>query len=214
MCERTVYVMRRSFGIATPLVVAALGLGLAACSNFEPTTPPGAASGQEEAGAAAEGGHGEGLPALFSMSACDMIPAADLDTAGFTPEPADTIGEAEHATGNGCWWKGSGGRKTVSVALLLSDLDFAQFAQVDTQDDTTVEGYPALHVTGRDDLLIEMDDIPVCATRIEVQQGVILEFAVGVSNTEDYSTDDAARLAEACALHDELLPKVTASIPE
>lgn len=100
------------------------------------------------------------------------------------------------------------------MALLLSDLDFDQYAQVDTQNDTTVEGHPALHATGKDDLLIEMDDLPVCATRIEVEPGVILEFAVGVAQTEDYGTDDAARLTEACTIHDELLPTVTANIPE
>ena len=161
---------------------------------------------------APDDGGSDGTPALFKRSACDAVPADDLQAAGFEPEPSSTLGEAGSSTGNACWWEGGlGGSRSASVAFVLSDLEADNFEQVATDEDVEVAGRSARRITGSDDL-DSVDAYPACATRIEVETGVIVEVEVGVGTAEDYSTDDDVRQAEACEWLDKLLPVLESTI--
>jgi hypothetical protein len=197
--------------ILPALLVASMAI-VAACGgdDNDGASMPGDDSGSDAEGAS-DGGS-DGLPALFELSACDMIPAEDLDAVGFEPEPSNTLGEAGRSTGNGCWWRGGGSSRTAMVGFVLSDLESNYFEEVITDEETDVDGRPARRITGFDDL-VAIDADPACGVRIEVESGVILEVGVSVSYTEDYGTDDEERLTEACAILDTLVPTVSAQVP-
>jgi hypothetical protein len=217
--------------MATTLASASLVLGLAACSDDSDTTTaaddetsqqsdPAETEGRD--GSEAEGntdGGSDGLPALFELSACDMIPAADLEAVRLKPEPdpEESFGEAGNVAGNSCQWESPSITSWASVGFSLSDLEAAynSFEEVTTDDEVEVDGRPARRITGfRERDILERGSIPACGTRIEVEPGVILEVVVSVSSTaDDYSQDDDARLAEACDTLDQLLPVVSANIP-
>jgi hypothetical protein len=191
--------------VASMVIVAACGGDDDAANVFDDSSVSGSSDAE---GSGGEGS--DGLPALFELSACDTIPAEELDAAGFEPEPSNTLGEAGDSTGNGCWWEGGlGSSRTAMVGFVLSDLESNYFEEVITDEGTEVDGRPARRITGFDDLA-GFDAHPACGVRIEVESGVILEVEVSVSQTENYSTDDEPRLSRACAILDALVPTVSA----
>jgi Protein of unknown function (DUF3558) len=216
--------------MATTLASATPVLGLAACSDDDVTTTaaddetsqqgdPAETEGRD--GSEGEGntdGGSDGLPALFELSACDMIPAADLEAARLSSEPRPWLsnGQAGDITGNQCGWgsPASAGSRYASVVFDNGDVETNYFEEVITDDEAEVDGRPARRITGFDDLTSPGGSIPACATRVEVEPGVILEVEVSVAVTAvDFGTDDDARLAQACDTLDQLLPIVSAAIP-
>ena len=197
--------------ILPALLVASMAL-VAACGGDDDDA---ASMTGDDSGADAEGSAGEGpdgMPSLFELSACDTIPAEDLDAAGLEPEPSNTLGEAGSSTGNGCWWQGGMGARDVMVGFVLSDLESDYFEEVITDDETEVDGLPARRITGSDDLE-GLSAYPACGVRIEVEPDVILMVEVAVSRFQDSSANDERRLDQACAILDYLVPIVSAQIP-
>ena len=208
--------MRLSIPAAgTYAIIAALALGLAACSSGDDSSTDAGTGqstessddGSQDSSPSAGGdGSDDGSDALLAMTACDLLPQADAAALGFA-EPGESFGDPADKDGTSCsLGPGQGeGSPLLDLSIRTGTLDLDEnFFQPESSEETTVGDRPAIRVMGVERFQLAHEH-PSCATEFEVSSDVTVVALIGVS-APSTATD-------ACVLIDEVLPTVAANVP-